>query len=162
MARLYHHTGNHGLAMDYLQRLMDTDPASIPGLLEMGMILGNIGRTAESIQKYSLVLDAQPDLMEALYSRGLVFYRAGEYESALNDFHRCVELFPEEPSFFHLRGFTLMNLERFAEAADDFTVVVRMAPDYGEAYLGRAHAYHELGLEDLAQQDFLMAEELGY
>jgi tetratricopeptide (TPR) repeat protein len=95
------------------------------------------------------------------YSEGLVLSERTNYAMAIEKFDEAVRLEPKERKYYMERGSALNYLARYGDAQADFTQALAVTNDKytsarerARANLGRGYAELELGLFQLAIEDF--------
>jgi hypothetical protein len=86
-------------------------------------------------------------------------YRNGDYDAMLTACEEAIRLDPTNPELFVLRGNAFFSQERYELAVVAFTKALELDPDHFPAYYRRSEAYKQLGKEDEAFADGLIARE---
>jgi len=86
-------------------------------------------------------------------------YRNGEYNAMLAACEEAIRLDPTNPELFVLRGNGYFAQERYELSVVEFTKALELDPDHFPAYYRRSEAYKQLGQEEEAFADGLLARE---
>lgn len=100
-----------------------------------------------------------PGVFRIYYNRGSEFIKVDDYEAAIEDLTIAVALNPEWPFSYNNLGAALMKKGDWPAAARAFTGAIEVASRQRmginpRPYFGRALAYENMGMPDLARQDF--------
>ena len=99
-------------------------------------------------------------LSDAL-TRGDNLVEKGEYDSAYFAYGDAIRRSPDSPVPYFKRAIAMSKAKIHSKTQIDLNDVIRLAPKFGAAYRLRAIAERALGLERKAQEDDLMADQLG-
>jgi serine/threonine-protein kinase len=121
----------------------------------------HMNRPAEALADYSEILMRNPRSPNAISQRGICHSRLKDEDAAMADFNRALELRPGIPGALNGRGLIYLHRKQYQKAVHEFTEAIRVAPEFGWAYLNRAHAEEALGAQAAAQADTKRAKELG-
>jgi tetratricopeptide (TPR) repeat protein len=95
---------------------------------------------------------------EALLARGEFFAtRPGKEAAALRDLDAVLQVETDDARVHFVRGIALSNLKRPRDAVAAFDAAIRLRPSYPVAFRMRSRAHRELGNDDAAVQDFVVA-----
>lgn len=135
------------------------------------MVYSNLGdaymfshQCDKAVNNYSIALEINPENFWAWSNRGFTFKKMKLYEKAIPDLKIALTLQPNDPiALLHLddaylgRGHNHLKAGRNLEAIDDFSNVTNYNDLAVKAYEGRASAYTNLGMIDLAKADMVKA-----
>jgi tetratricopeptide (TPR) repeat protein len=111
-------------------------PDSAEAHTNLGIALGDLGKTEEAIAAYREAIRLKPDLAEAHTNLGIALYRQGKLAEAIAAYREAVRLKPDyAPSHTNL-GIALYRQGKLAEAIAAYREAVRLKPDNS-----RAHAF---------------------
>jgi len=96
-----------------------------------------------------------------LVKSGIIkLYQSKHYE-ALEDFEQAASYDPENPEIWYSIGNVYMNLEDYQKAIDNYTKAIGLKEDYADAYYNRGLIKFYKGENDLACEDWKIAEKYG-
>lgn len=103
------------------QKMIDEDPESDEGYLQLATVAESAGDAAEAARLYSEALARRPDLA-AYYRkrRGAVLFDAGRWDLALQDAEAGLAASPRDPDLLRLRAKCLIYSGDFARAAASY------------------------------------------
>ena len=119
----------------------------------------------KAVNNFSIALEINPNHFFAWSYRGYTFFKMKLYEKAIPDLKIALSLIPNDPfALLNLndaylgRGHNHLNAGRNLEAVDDFSNAMNYYDFVTKAYEGRAAAYTNLGMIDLAKADIVKAK----
>lgn len=93
-------------AIQSLKKAISINPAFVPALNDMAMLLATLGRTAEAVEYLSPLMQHSNQAAFALDTAGLVFLLAGRLENSREMLEKAHQLEPENQKFIiHLAAF---------------------------------------------------------
>jgi tetratricopeptide (TPR) repeat protein len=96
-----------------------------------------------------------------LVKSGIVkLYQSNNYQ-ALADFEAAAKYNPENPEIWFNIGNVYMNLRDYQKAIDYYTKAIGLKEDYADAYYNRGLVKFYRGENDLACEDWKIAEKYG-
>ena len=136
------------------------------------MVYSNLGdaymfshQCDKAVNNYSIALELNPENFCAWSNRGYTFIKMRLYEKAVPDLKIALTLRPKDSiALLNLddaylgRGQQHLKAGRDIEAVDDFSNAMNHYDFVVEAYEGRASAYTNLGMIDLAKADMVKAK----
>lgn len=147
MAALLFKAGQHGQALDAVDRA-ERAGYDFPGLrYQRGVILHALGRLGEAGRELALALAETPDSPareEVLAVKGRVALEMGQLDAARADFANALALNPRHKKARADLGMVLVAQRDFAGARALFTDLIEEAP-VAAVHYGRALAHHGLG-----------------
>lgn len=96
----------------------------------------------------------------ALIARGSCYNELNEYEKAITDFTIAIELDPEENTLYYDRGDLYLKLKEYEKSIQDYDKAIDLGFDTYLVYTHRAVAYHYLGNDVKAMENFVTAYAL--
>ena len=104
-----------------------------PGLfyarLELGQLLGRMGRDAEALAVLEAAAAAFPDHADPHFNLGRAQYLSGKFEAALGSFERALALRPDDQGSMELLGRSFDQLKRYPEGIARMREYSRMYPE---------------------------------
>jgi len=136
------------------------------------MVYSNLGdaymfshQCDKAVNNYSFALKINPENFWAWSNRGFTFKKMRLYEKAIPDLKIALTLQPNDPiALLHLddaylgRGHNHLKAGKNLEAVEDFSNAMNYNDLAVKAYEGRASAYTNLGMIDLAKADMVKAK----
>ncbi|MDD5432711.1 MAG: tetratricopeptide repeat protein [Candidatus Omnitrophica bacterium] len=124
--------------------------------VKKGMDAAKNGNTSEAASYFSKAAALDPKLAAAYAERGKALKEKGDLNQAIEEYNRAVALNPGLSSGFQDR-------KRYSNPTiDGLTKKIDLSIDLGETYYERAIAYFYSAKYELAWQDVLKAQNLGY
>ncbi len=111
---------------------------------------------------FSKYISIKDDNYESYYDRGLCYFNLKKYDEAIKDYTMSIKLNPKYIDSYYNRGIVYNDLGRYEEAIKDYSVVLKFQPDHSKALYNRAGAYYLTKQNQLALNDALKAQTLGY
>src|SRR6185436_19758888 len=90
--------GDRASARDQLERAAAADPASLPVLEQLGIVLAASGDLSGALAAFDKLIGLDPDKPEAHYDRGLVLERLGRKEEAAGAFRSFLGRWKGDPA----------------------------------------------------------------
>jgi serine/threonine protein kinase/Flp pilus assembly protein TadD len=100
----------------------------------LGLALGNLGRSDEAGAAYRRAIELHPDGAAAYSNLGNVLLGQGRYEAAAALFRKAIELHPGAAPAHNNLGLSLKSLDRCDEAAAAFRRAIELDPRGATAY----------------------------
>ena len=136
------------------------------------MVYSNLGdaymfshQCDKAVNNYSIALELNPENFCAWANRGYTFIKMKLYEKAVPDLKIALTLRPKDSiALLNLddaylgRGGLHLKADRYLEAIDDFSNAMNHYDFVVKAYEGRASAYTNLGMIDLAKADIIKSK----
>ena len=124
-----------------------------------------LGECNNAVNNFSNALAINSNHFCAWSNRGYTFFKMKLYGKAIPDLKIALTLIPNDPipllnlnDSYLRRGNLHLNAGRNLEAVEDFSSAMNYYDFVVEAYEGRASAYTNLGLIDLAKADMVKAK----
>ena len=100
----------------------------------LGLVLADAGRRAESIAHFERALQIKPDAAEVEANLGLALAGSDRLPEAIAHYERALQLNPDFPEGSNNLGLALARTDRTAEAIASLEQAIRLRPDYPEAH----------------------------
>ena len=97
-----------------LGKLVEKNPFSSAGWVELSKIQYDLGRKEESAESYGYALAIDPDNLDALLVKGDILVAAGKYVEAEECYNRYLDAYPASPAVLNQLAYTL-----FCESEDN-------------------------------------------
>ncbi len=129
--------------------------------LALGVMYGNLGQFAKSIEAYQNAIRLEPDYVPARINLAQLYNYQGKNAEAEKLLREAIEHAPELPDSHYYLGMLLAEEARLDEALKSFELAVKYAPDVPRIRYNYAVALHQLGrpqeavfqYRELLQQD---------
>ncbi len=130
-------------------------------LINRGAALSSMGRLEEALADLDAGIALAPDNKNGYLNRSLTHFHLQRYDKAIEDYTKYLELDPYAVNIWYERGMLRRSLNKPDEAIADLNRCLQLDPKFALAYLERARAYALKRQKDLAQQDYLRAQQMG-
>ncbi len=113
----------------------------------LGLILLNMGRTADAIEQFHQTLLVNPDYPLAHNNLALALRKSGQLAEAVDEFHRALKIKPDYAKALNNLGNVLDDLQRNDEAIANYQKALEIDPQLAEVHLNlsldlvKAHRY---------------------
>ncbi len=130
-------------------------------LINRGAALSSMGRLEEALADLDAGIALAPDNKNGYLNRSLTHFHLQRYDKAIEDYTKYLELDPYAVNIWYERGMLRRSLNKPDEAIADLNRCLQLDPNFALGYLERARAYALKRQKDLAQQDYLRAQQMG-
>ena len=137
-------TGRYPLALDFLDRAIQADPASAEAHFARGNTLYALQRYMVSVDSYDQAIHLNPLHAEALNNRGSALLALGQFQPALESCDRALQLQPEYVDACTNRGHALYAMRQFHAALESYDRALQLQPNSAEAHNHRGNALHAI------------------
>ncbi|MBE9114559.1 tetratricopeptide repeat protein [Lusitaniella coriacea LEGE 07157] len=121
----------------------------------------NQGDYPTAIALLTQLLEREPDNAVDYNNRGLMYFQNAQYPEALADYNKAIELNSRLDSAYNNRANCHAAQGNLAQAIADYQVALDFNPGNLRAWINQGVTYRELGLYDLALENFDLALVLG-
>lgn len=132
-------------AVAFFDRQQQRGHSEVDIFWQRGLAYQFLGKDAEAIKDYTVVLDAKPDDPETLVRRGQVFARQGEHESAVKDFSRAIRNDTSNHGARYCRSISRTALGSVDEARSDLIKAIKIAPQHPRYHIQLAELMQKIG-----------------
>jgi protein O-GlcNAc transferase len=140
-----HRNGQLEMAMAAYTELLKSQPQHPGGLLNLGIILAEVGRADESIFYFLSVLALDTDNSHALISYGRALDDMGYSQEALLVFNKALQLDPSNADVLNRIGLSLLDAGLNSSAIDMFNKALNSCPQHPGALANLAVTLRSLG-----------------
>ena len=158
-AELHHYLGVCGQirgdlpgAADHYREALRRNPALFESRNNLGVVLGELGRHAESIEVLTGLTEAFPQEPSAWYNLGYEQAQGGDHEAALASFRRAAELDDCNPDPLLQAAEVLAALGRHDERVETLRSALERAPHDDVVRVSLARALAAAGHRDPARE----------
>ena len=148
------------LAMEYLQKAVESVPESSELQFRLGAALLNAGQTAESVEHLRRAVDLDPQSMEALDRLGIALAQQGALSEAETVLRKAVLLSPEVAVVRSNLGLVIAKQGRPAEALELYEQSLKLDNTASSTHFNAGLASEELGQLERARQHYRATIEL--
>ena len=139
LAGLYYDMGALLLSARHYEKAAELSPDSTKALVNLGVVLNEMGRSEEAIEKYERALAKDPKDKKALCNLGLAYYGTGEYAKAIEQYRTALEIDPECLEAHYNLGVAFADAQIYREAIAQWSKVVELSPESDAARAARAN-----------------------
>jgi tetratricopeptide (TPR) repeat protein len=184
MARIL--TNEYQTAIEDLTKAIQINPEDAQAYAERGIARAAIGENETAIEDFNRAIELNSEYFRAYYGRGTAYSFIGEYEKSIADFTQLSCLDPRAYSYYNLacilylqglNGQVIKNttkllalepnnihsnswLNIFEQLGTDLSASPYLSSINIGAYYLRGNAYHNLGDEQAANEDFQEAIQI--
>ncbi len=146
LAEFQHILKRYPDALETIQSIQDQDADNPDAFFMKGLVLKEIGDTAEAVQQFQYATRDNPFLVDAWINLGQLLEAQGNPD-AIRYFDAGLEVDPDNLFLLHAKAQYLGRSNQTEEAKKTYGIISKLDPDYSEAY-------YDLGLI-LLDQDSL-------
>lgn len=121
----------------------------------------NQGNYGEAIALLDHLIAEYPNSAMDYNNRGLMYFRLGEYEQADRDYGQAIALDARLDSAYNNRANCAVAQGKLGEAIADYQIALDFNPGNLHAWINQGITYRDLGLYDLAIENFDLVLVLG-
>ncbi|MFZ3333587.1 MAG: protein kinase, partial [Candidatus Acidiferrales bacterium] len=140
LGRIHEMTGNHDLAAQEFQRVLDLNPRDVGALSGIARSYENAGRIQDAESAYKTAAALRPDYWEGYNNLGNFLDRHQKYQEAIAAYRQAIELTPDNAEVYMNMGNTYLDLgdpNLITDAEQALKKSVELSPSYnGYANLG--------------------------
>jgi tetratricopeptide (TPR) repeat protein len=142
--------GKHAIAVEYIQRAIESNQAVADFHNNLGTAYSALGRLPDAIACYRRALQLKPDHADAHYNLGHAAKQQGNLDEAAASYRRALELKPANAVAQNNLGIVLDEQSKPDEAVACYRRALELKPDYAEAHSNLGNALNERGNPDEA------------
>lgn len=132
-------------ALQDFERAIQLDPQHLFTRLNLGGLLLEEGRFADSAREFSVAVAINPTNSDAHYGIGLALQSQELHSAAIRSFDSAIICNPRCYQALFSKGNSLQSLNRMEDAIDCYRQALAVNPDYRVAYVNWVVALQELG-----------------
>lgn len=148
--------GKYPAAMDYFNRILETEPRNIDALQGLGYAWDAEGKVENAIKSYRQAIALDPQLYSSHEAFGSFYFDRGRYQEAEEEFRKGIQLAPGRPAAYANLGAVLIDGHKYNEAIDALILSLKIKED-PQAYNNLGAAYSFQKRNDLAAQNYQKA-----
>jgi len=138
------------------RRALELDHDNLEALVNLGRLLHNTLRSADSLAVFDRVLALRPDDPSIQLYRGIVMVVLGNYSGAIEALSRQIER-KGDPEAFYFRGFSLKASGNCEQGVGDLEIASRGMSDNPDAFFALGQCQEKLGKEVDAESAYRRA-----
>jgi protein O-mannosyl-transferase len=132
-------------------------PGNARAQSNLGIALGQLGRTEEAMAHWKQALQMTPYLEEPHYGLGVVLAEQGKLPEAMNEWEQAVKIRPGYAEAHYNLGVAAEQLGKADEAIAHYQQAVKFRPGYAKAYNNLGSLFLQRGRLTEALDDFQRA-----
>jgi tetratricopeptide (TPR) repeat protein len=126
--------GRYEAALPELRRAEALNPSEASPHNNLGIALGETGKTAEAVIEYQKAIELSPDFAEAYNNLGNALARMGSVDEAVARYRKALELDPEYAKAHSNLGVALSRMGKPDEAIPHLEKAIEAKPDDAEVH----------------------------
>ena len=154
LAMVYGYQDRYEIAKLYLTKAKDLDNQFLTAWKWLGIVNNEMNNFDESLVAFGEAIKLNPGDSKLYVRRARLFSKGGQFEQGIKDLRLAAEMDPKNKRIWFYLGDILSKLDKPKGAIGYFDKAVKIAPNYGEAFLGKAKAFAKLGLYKKAEENF--------
>lgn len=127
----------------------------------IGRIYSENGDQQNALKYLNQAVMLFPGNVKALVNMSIVNSRLGNHAEAITSLEKQIVSTPQNAELHFTLGVIYGQTRKYREAIASFDQAIRLDPGYAMAFGNRGEAHHLLGNDQMAQQDFKAACEMG-
>ncbi len=152
----------------YINKAVEASPQpltyiSAPYILARGMMLDEMGEAKKALadyNQYDTLMNFRANA-EFYYTRYKCEVQLKQFQQAINDIsHACV-INQQEPTYLAELASIELRVGRYEEALQACNICLQLTQEYGDIYIVKGVALHQLGRNEESKEALLKAKELG-
>lgn len=137
--------GNHPISIDLISKAIHINPYNPAYYNNLGNILQNSGRTAESISCYKQALRLKSDYASAACNLASAFKAQKKFSDALEFYQRAISIDSYYTDAHYNLGVTYSEMNQYRKAINCYKRAIELKPDFDNAFINLGIAYHTEG-----------------
>lgn len=127
-ARALSFLNNQDEAIDYFNKIFDTNPNNEAVLMSRGNTLMKMEKYDDAINDYNKLIRNNPNNEEALLNRGVSLAALKKYDDAIVDYNKILELNPYNKKALFNKANSLFNKDQLDDALKCYKNVLKLNP----------------------------------
>jgi Flp pilus assembly protein TadD len=155
-------TGNYGLAEDYFNRSLATDPTMAGALINLGTSRSRQGMLDEAERYYRKALDLNPKSQAAMNNLASICMVSGRTQEALR-LKKKIQRFLEQNPYYHFNlGLQADQQGNYEEAIAQYRRAIKLNSTDHTFYFAIARLYAQVGRKNEAVSSLLLAQKYAH
>lgn len=144
-----------------LERALEVSPDNITLLVQVAILLAELGKKAESIAIFNKAIALDPTSIEARYNLALAYdARWDQKQEAIDIMLEILRVAPEDVPAHTALGDIYREQKRFREAREQYNEALRIHPGSAQAYYGLGLFQLEIGKKQAAMKSLARLSKL--
>jgi len=135
-----HVSGKLDRALFVYREIISNYPERVDLHLNIGSVLYDLGRYAESVKEYTTVLESYPESWQVLYNMGNSLMSLDLFQEAIQCYDKCFELNPDHVEALVTKGTALESIGKYDEGLSAYDEAISRKQNCAEAHWNRALA----------------------
>lgn len=136
--------GRYEEAAELFRQVLEANPESIPGWIDLGSALGQAGQVDGAVAAFERAVELAPGNETALFNLGVLLLRRGEYDRAIDLLSQAGQLAPTDGQIRYELAQALRLSGRWQDSLLHFEVAIRALPALESPRLGAAQSLARL------------------
>ena len=154
LAMVYGYQDRYEIAKLYLTKAKDLDNQFLTAWKWLGVVNNEMNNFDEALVAFGEAIKLNPGDSKLYVRRARLFSKDGQFEQGIKDLRLAAEMSPKNKRIWFYLGDILLKMDKPEGAINYFDKAVKIAPNYGEAFLGKAKALAALGSHESAEENF--------
>lgn len=151
--------GRYPAAMDYYNRIQETEPRNVNALYGLGFTWAAEGKEENAIKSFRQAIELDPQLYSSYENFGSFYFTLGRYPEAEEQFRKGIELAPGRPGAYANLAGILVDEQKYVEAVAALQTSLKLKEN-PQSFNNLGAAYAFLKQDDLAAQNYRRAAAL--
>jgi tetratricopeptide (TPR) repeat protein len=154
--------GRYEEAASLLKRVLERHPGEHDAYVSLSLAYRGLNQRDQELRVLEDLAANRPDypMIHVLLAQSRLTLHPVEHERVLQDLERAQQADPNDPEIYALRGRVYLEMKRYGEAAEALQRAVEGWPASSETRYLLGRAYHFLGDEQRAKEEFARVEHL--
>jgi Flp pilus assembly protein TadD len=152
--------GNYTLAIDLLNRAVETDPKNKLAWNDLGLAYFDSQQDDLAVNAYHKQLEINPYDQYAYNNLGRIYLRQRKYDEAEKFFLKQIEVTPLDKYAHHNLGVTYVEWHKYEQAIPELERAASILPNNADPQVRLGEAYLNLGQDDKAMAAFDRAVQI--
>lgn len=152
--------GEHGAALEQLDRCRAQDQSNVEVLVNRCGVLGSLGRFTDAERGLRAALEQEPGNAAAQFHLGLVISRRGRWRDAVPYFRQATALDPNQSAAHFYLGEALNHMDDLPGALQAYQRAVELSPRNPKAWYGMGIVLDRMNRPDDAAQQYRRSRQL--
>jgi len=131
-------------ALPFMREFVDKNPYSLPGWINLGIILNRTRTMAEAREAFDYALAIDENSGSAMFGKAQILVEQGHYAEAIVMFEQLLEADPQDPIGHFMLGDCFEKMQMYDVALPYYVRALDLEPNYTEAWVGKAACHDAL------------------
>jgi len=160
--KIYFERGDFDQALEDYNKSLSIDPEFSDAIANRGAAYGAKYQYNKAIEDFTMVMTTDPKNTDVISNRGFAYYQLKEYEKAIADCIFYLQSKPNDAEVINLIGLSYAKLKDYDSAIREYNRSIQIEPSKAIFFLNRSFAYNSKGDKNIALNDALHAQQLGF